>query len=217
MVLSHAQARRFYDRFGKKLDTQSFYEDAALDELIAHAAFWKALSVFELGCGTGRFAEHLLAEHLAPDATYLGVDISPLMISLATGRLAQYAERARLQQTDGEMQFPLPDHAVDRVVVTYVLDLLSEPDARQAIAEARRVLTPEGKLCLASLTSGVTLASRLVTTLWSAAFRLHAPLVGGCRPIVLDPLLATDDWTIEYRSVSTRYGVPSEVLIASPR
>lgn len=217
MVLTHAQAQHFYDRFGKKLDTQAFYEDAALDELIAHAAFGEARSVFEFGCGTGRFADRLLGEHLAPEATYFGADISPIMIGLATQRLARYAERAQVQQTDGAMRFPLPDDAVDRVVITYVLDLLSEPDARQAIAEAKRVLTPAGKLCLASLTSGATVASRLVTTLWSAAFRLHAPMVGGCRPIVLETLLAPDDWIIEHRSVITQFGVPSEILVASPR
>jgi len=217
MVLTHTQAQHFYDRFGKKLDTQSFYEDAALDELIAHAAFGEARSIFEFGCGTGRFAERLLAEHLAPSATYFGLDISPTMIGLATERLAHYAERAQVLQSDGAIQFPLPDHAVDRIVIAYVLDILSESDARQAIAEARRTLAPAGKLCLVSLSSGVTLASRLVTTLWSAAFRLHAPMVGGCRPILLETLLVPDDWSIEYRNVITQFGVPSEVLIASPR
>jgi hypothetical protein len=38
MVLTRSQAQRFYDRFGKKQDAQAFYEDAALDDLIAHAA-----------------------------------------------------------------------------------------------------------------------------------------------------------------------------------
>ncbi len=32
-ILSHAEARRVYDWVGKKLDSQSFYEDRATDEL----------------------------------------------------------------------------------------------------------------------------------------------------------------------------------------
>ncbi|MEJ2728573.1 MAG: hypothetical protein P8185_08685 [Deltaproteobacteria bacterium] len=47
MVLTRSQARIFYDRFGKKQDTQAFYEDAALDDLIAHAE-----RVFEFGCSS---------------------------------------------------------------------------------------------------------------------------------------------------------------------
>ena len=33
-MLSPEQARRFYDRFGIKQDTQSFYENPALDKLV---------------------------------------------------------------------------------------------------------------------------------------------------------------------------------------
>lgn len=192
MVLTRAQAQAFYDRFGKKQDAQAFYEDSALDDLIAHGAFAQAEHVFELGCGTGRFASCLLSKHLSPSASYLGIDLSQTMIDIAARRISAYAERAKVVQSDGSMFFPLPDHSVDRVVSTYVLDLLSETDIRQAIAEASRVHKPDGKLCLVSLTYGVTLMSRIVCALWSQLFRLHAPLVGGCRPIRLDPLFDQD-------------------------
>lgn len=215
MVLTRSQARSFYDRFGKKQDTQAFYEDAALDELIAHAAFDQADKVFEFGCGTGRFASRLLTEQLPSSATYTGVDQSPTMIGLATQRLLPYAERAKAVQSDGSMRFPLVDHSVDRVVSTYVLDLLSEADIRQAIAEAHRVLVPGGKLCLVSLTLGVTIASRLVIALWSVLYRLRASLVGGCRPIMLEPFLAQEQWSITHRRSLSQFGVPSEVLIAA--
>ena len=215
MVLTREQAKAFYDRFGKKQDSQGFYEDSALDDLIAHGAFEQAGSVFELGCGTGRFASCLLSKHLSPSASYLGIDLSKTMIDIASQRISAYAERAKVVQSDGSMFFPLPDHSVDRVVSAYVLDLLSESDMRQAVSEASRVLKPDGKLCLVSLTHGVTLMSRIVCALWSQLFRLHAPLVGGCRPIRLDPLFDRDGWSINYRNVVTQFGVPSEVLIAS--
>jgi ubiquinone/menaquinone biosynthesis C-methylase UbiE len=217
MVLTPSQAQTFYDHFGKRQDTQAFYEDAALDELIAHAAFAQADSVFEFGCGTGRFAARLLAKHLPASATYLGIDISQTMIGIAQQRVAAYAERARVTQSDGAMRFPLPDHSVDRVVSSYVLDLLAESDIRQAIAEARRVLKPSGKVCLVSLTRGVSLSSRLVCAVWSAVFRMNASLVGGCRPIQLAAFFPQPNWTIEYHQVITQFGVPSEVLIASPK
>lgn len=216
MALTHAQAKRFYDRFGNKQDSQGFYEDRALDELIAHADFARAQRVFELGCGTGRLALRLLREFLPDDGVYVGLDLSDTMTSLARQRLAPYAARAQIIQTGGTMQFPLAGRSVDRMIATYVFDLLSETDSKLAIQEAHRVLLPGGKLCLISLSQGVNVVSRLVCRLWSGLFRLHAPLVGGCRPIRLLPLFDPVQWRVEYHHVLTQFGVPSEILIASP-
>ena len=63
-----ADARRFYDRFGSRQDTQGFYENPALDDLVKHANFERALSVLEFGCGTGSFARRLFEAVLPADA-----------------------------------------------------------------------------------------------------------------------------------------------------
>ena len=217
MVLTRSQARAFYDRFGRKQDAQAFYEDGALDDLIDHAAFEQVEKVFELGCGTGRFASRLLAKHLSPSAVYFGIDLSQTMITIAQKRILPYKKRAKVSQSDGSMHFPLPNDSVDCVVATYVLDLLPEEDILQAISEARRVLIPVGKLCLVSLTQGVSFVSRIFIALWSALFRLRPSLVGGCRPILLNSFFDQQSWSVDYRNVVIRFGVPSEVLIASPK
>ncbi|MEJ2439832.1 MAG: class I SAM-dependent methyltransferase [Gammaproteobacteria bacterium] len=216
MVLTPAQARKFYDRFGSKQDTQAFYEDVALDTLIAHADLAKANAVFEFGCGTGRFAVKLLSEYLPESASYLGMDVSTTMTELATQRLSQYNGRASVIQSDGKIAFPLADQSVDRVISTYVLDLLSEKDISQFIGEAHRVLRPGGKLCLVSLTRGCTMASRAITGIWSLLFRLSASMVGGCRPIQLVSFIDRHRWSIEYHDLLTQFGVPSEILIVTP-
>lgn len=216
MVLTRSQAQEFYDRFGEKQDAQAFYEDAAVDDMVAHAAFAEAASVFEFGFGTGRFAAQLLAEHLSPSARYFGVELSQTMTTLAQQRLAAWGERAKAIQADDSMRLPLADHCVDRVVSAYVLDLLSEADARQFLAEATRILKPGGKLCLVSLTHGTTFISRMVSAVWQLVFRLRASLVGGCRPTQLEPLLDQQAWSIEHHTVVVKFGVPSEVLIAAP-
>lgn len=216
MTLTRSQAKTYYDRFGIKQDTQAFYEDAALDILIAHAAFDKAKALFELGCGTGRFALRLLTSCLSPSATYSGTDLSETMVSIAQQRLLPYSERASVTRTDGTIHFPLADHSVDRVISTYVLDLLSETDIRNAITEAHRVLTADGKLCLVSLTNGINAPSRIVSSLWQKVFNLRASLVGGCRPVQLVTYLDENIWSVDYHKVITQFAVPSEILIASP-
>lgn len=216
-VLTSSEARKYYDRFGKKQDTQGFYENPAMDDLIAHASFRDARKVFEFGCGTGKFAARLLAEQLPSSATYLGCDVSPVMVSLAIQSLEAHPERVKIVQSDGAVRFPLSDHSVDRVISSYVLDLLSEKDIWMVFAEAHRVLTPSGKLCLVSLTKGITLPSRIVSSLWIAVFWMRPSFVGGCRPIRLDPYIDRDLWQLVHHRVLTPFGVPSEVLVLNAK
>jgi ubiquinone/menaquinone biosynthesis C-methylase UbiE len=189
-MLTHQQAKAFYDRLGSKQDLQAFYELPATNKQIAHAAFEEAQSVFECGCGTGAFAERLLSRHLPPQARYLAVDSSSTMVRLARARLARF-------------------------VSNYVLDLLSCSDLAQLLAEAHRLLVAEGRLCLVSLTRGSTPLSRLVTWSWTRVHALEPRLVGGCRPVELRDCMSRTGFHIDYARVITRFEVPSEVVVAS--
>lgn len=212
-VLSPSAAQAYYDRFGKKQDSQSFYEDPALNELVAHASFQDSRCVFEFGCGTGKFAGRLLEKYLPPSASYFGCDISPVMSGLAKRRLEVYGERAQVVLSDGAVRFPLPEHSADRVVSSYVLDLLSEADIERFFSESHRVMMPGGKVCIASLVRGVNIPSRIVSSLWMSVFRLSPALVGGCRPIQVDAFVNPQEWQVVHRRIVTPFGVPSEVLI----
>jgi ubiquinone/menaquinone biosynthesis C-methylase UbiE len=216
-VLTQTAVQAYYDRFGQKQDSQGFYENAALDDLTAHTDFQNIQNVFEFGCGTGKLAVRLLENHLSSSAKYLGFDISPVMIGLAKQRLAAYGARAQVALSDGAIRFPCSDHSIDCIVSTYVLDLLSESDIQRCFSESRRVLVPDGKLCLASLTSGVSLLSRIVSSLWKSVFRLKPSIVGGCRPIRLDSFTDSQEWQVIHKRVVTPFGVPSEVLILVSR
>ena len=59
-MLNREQAKTFYDRLGSRQDSQAFYEDPAIRDLIAEADFETARSIFEFGCGTGRGQTELL-------------------------------------------------------------------------------------------------------------------------------------------------------------
>ena len=107
--LAPEKAKRFYDRLGSGQDWQRFYENPATNQLIAHAGFGSAHSVFEFGCGTGAFAAGLLQHSLPADARYVGLDISSTMVSLALERLKPWSGRARVYQTDGSPRVPEPD------------------------------------------------------------------------------------------------------------
>ena len=91
-------ARRFCDRFGCRQDTQGFYENPAINDLVKHADFEHARSVLEVGCGTGSFACRLFETVVPADARYIGLDISGTMIGLATRRLEPWQDRTEVDR-----------------------------------------------------------------------------------------------------------------------
>ncbi len=213
MGLTRDEAKRFYDRMGRGQDLQAFYEDRAINELVSHASFETARSVFELGCGTGRLAASLLDNHLPADATYVGVDISDTMTDLSQARLERFDGRAQVLLADGSGPLPGRDGTFDRFVSTYVFDLLSPEDSAVMLEEARRLLRPDGRLCAVSLAQGATRTTRLVSRAWTAIWSRLPVAVGGCRPIDLRQLL--EGWRIEHHALLSAWGLTSEVVIAS--
>ena len=216
-TLTHDEAKSFYDRFGAKQDRQAFYEARALQAILTHASLDQAHSVLEFGCGTGRFALELLQRHLPEDARYLGTDISSTMVSIASERLKPYASRASVALTNGPPILLAEDASVDRLISTYVFDLLPDSERKQFLAEASRVLRPGGMLCLAGITSGTTPVSRVVMSAWQWLFARSPHVVGGCRPTRAVEYLPAEFWQTRYREVVVSWGVASEVVIASPQ
>jgi ubiquinone/menaquinone biosynthesis C-methylase UbiE len=214
-TLSHEEARRFYDRFGARQDSQLWYEREAVARMCARLDLDAARSVVELGCGTGRLAAELLDGVLPPDARYLGLDSSETMVSLAHARTARFGDRVEIRRTDGEPRIDAPDGTFDRFLSTYVLDLLSEADVRAVLAEARRVLAPGGRLGLVSLTCGESLLSRGLTRVWEAVHRINPAWVGGCRPLELEGFVAESGFAVLHHERVEQLGVASEVCVAA--
>jgi ubiquinone/menaquinone biosynthesis C-methylase UbiE len=213
-MLSRAEARRFYDRFGARQDSQAFYERPALERMLANLALAEARAVVEFGCGTGRLAAELLAERLAPECRYLGLDLSHTMVELARARTAPFGERAEIRQTDGTPQIEAPAGSFDRFVTTYVLDLLPAAEIDALLAEAQRLLAPGGRLGVASLTRGRSGVARGVTWVWERIHAVRPAWVGGCRPIEVADLLSKRGWSLRHRSVVAPYAIASEVVVA---
>jgi ArsR family transcriptional regulator len=116
-------------------------EAALLDALPPRVA-----RLLDVGSGTGR-----LLELAAPRCgAAVGVDASREMLALARGRLAErgLADRCTVRQAD-LYRLPFADASFDAVTIQMVLHFAEDPAA--ALAEAARVLSPEGVLVVADL------------------------------------------------------------------
>lgn len=216
-TLTRTEASRFYDKFGARQDRQGFYEDAALALMIELGKFADAENVFELGCGTGRLAEQLLTSHLPSSAHYVGVDISSTMVRLAKARLAGFEGRVGIHLSAGEFDFSRLGGPFDRIVSTYVFDLLSLADIKKCFAGAHAAMSRGGLLCHAGLTNGTGPISKTTSTIWTMLHRIRPILVGGCRPLTLADHISDSQWELIHREVVVSAGIPSEVVILKAR
>ncbi len=97
----------------------------------------------DIGTGTGRMIA--LFGHGADNA--LGIDRSPQMLRLARARLADAGlDAVDLRQAD-MYALPLGDGSADTVILHQLLHFAQMPEL--AIAEAARLLAPEGRLLIA--------------------------------------------------------------------
>lgn len=212
LMLTHEQAKKYYDNFGEKQDHQ-FYENSPIEKLIESGNFDKANNIFELGIGTGRFAKNLLDNYLSDSCTYVGIDISSTMVELSKERLEKYADRVKILQSDGEPHIHEDNESFDRFVSTYVFDLLNDSNITALLDEAYRILKDGGYLCVVSLGQGITITSRIVEKVWSLIFKVKSSLVGGCRPLALQDYIEKTKWKIIYNNTIVSFGVPSEIIV----
>ena len=137
-------------------DTQSSYFEEFLQQLDAlprirelrlsasrRIAPTQAGRVLDLGCGIGG-ATFLLAEQLGDAGHVVGVDISAQLIETAK-RIANGRPRVEFQVADAA-SLPYPTNFFDAAYTERVFLYL--PDREAALAELRRVVRPDGLICL---------------------------------------------------------------------
>jgi SAM-dependent methyltransferase len=133
---------RHYDRLIALTMRERLFRGRLLDQVLADLP--DEARIVDVGAGTGTFAIALAAR--APDAEVIGVDLDPEALELARGKEGAAAVTWCLGKA-GEL--PLAEESCDRVTMSLVLHHLDPAAKRAALAEARRVLRPGGRLHVA--------------------------------------------------------------------
>ena len=208
-TISRDEARRVYNTLGTELDRSARYEERARRYALGALDLQPDQRALQIGVGTG--GEHLaLARAVESGGRVVGLDLSRTMLEL-TRRTSD------TPLCEGDVvALPFAARSFDRLFCAYVLDLLPATDLPRALAEFARVLRPEGRVALVSLTEGTTTASRLFVAAWKLRFRWNARSLGGCRPLQLLPLLDDTELAVVQREVIVQRGFASEVVVATP-
>jgi ubiquinone/menaquinone biosynthesis C-methylase UbiE len=203
---SHA-AQRFYDALATRYDWFSLYEARAKQLALDCLELAPGQAVINVGLGTGKYYQEVQAS-LGAQGLAAGIDLSMSMLQVAQSR-----NISDLAQADGAW-LPFAIDSFDRLMCTYVLDLVAIRELPRWLMEFRRVLKPGGRMVLVSLTEGVTPLSRGFVAVWKMAYRVSPIACGGCRPLQLAGLVRQAGFETVDRQVVLQFGVPSELLVA---
>ncbi len=163
-----------------------------------------------LNVGVGIGAEHKqLQTGILPGGLAAGVDLSRTMLQITQERTG-----APLCQAEAR-HLPFAAASFDRLFCAYVLDLMPSAELPDLLREFGRVLKPEGRMALVSLTEGINPASWAVIALWKTLYHLSPPLMGGCRPIHLAELVGQAGLNLLHSEIVVQWGVPSEILVVT--
>jgi len=112
------------------------------DHLIAGMDVKPGQRVLEVACGTGR--NLALVRRRYPQALVCGLDISEEMLTTARAKLGGSVALAQGDACDFDPQTLFGVETFDHVILSYSLSMI--PDWTGALAEAKRHLSPNGRL-----------------------------------------------------------------------
>jgi ubiquinone/menaquinone biosynthesis C-methylase UbiE len=191
----------FYDLWGRMTESR------AQDRCLRWIGEEGTPLVVDVATGTATLPGRLLAS--VPGARAIGLDLTDAMLARASARMRRFGPRCLLVQADAH-RLPLPDHCADVLCNNYLFDLLPEADFAGVLAEFARVLKPGGKLALVNMTR----PESVLENLWEALYRLHPPLLGGCRGVLMHEHVVSAGFRVQRREHISQLAFPSEVILA---
>lgn len=210
VLATYDRTAGLYARTFARLEAPS--QRQALDRLDLSAA-----TVLEVGCGPGRTLA-TVAKRVGPDGRAVGVDAAPAMVRAARTRVAERRPEASAVVALGDARrLPLATDGVDVVCAMDVLDLFDRADLAAVLEECRRVLGPDGRLCVVTMDRAAVPDSWFLRAYEWTYERVPGFARVGCRPIPAVEAVRAADFEVLSTAERRRAGVwPVTVLTAGP-
>lgn len=162
------EQREFWNRFAPRYDTHMMSRQCALIAPRLADDIGAVERVLDVACGTGTLAVALGARVGRVDA----VDLAPEMAAIARRKADEAGLTNIVIDVQSAEQLCFPDATFDAVVLSNLLHLLAEP--ARALAEAKRVLKPGGRLFAPTYLHGQNLKAHFLSRLSGLLFGLTA-------------------------------------------
>lgn len=167
--------------------------------------------ILEIGFGTGYAQERIIP--LLRDGVSAAVDLSPGMAHLARKRLRRVAltDDPSLAISDS-LPLPFPANTFDALFSSFTLELFDTPQIPILLGECLRVLKPEGRLVVVSLSKDQPLGAM---GRCYEFFHDRFPTIADCRPIPVRWLLEENGFKVIKSVEKKMWGLPVSLIEAT--
>ncbi len=203
---SYNRISPFYDYFAGIFEQK--YRNMALKRL----NITRGEAVLEIGFGTGHCLKQM-AEAVGEEGRIYGIDISSGMLVVSRRRLEKAGLWNRVKLIcDDAMKMPYTDSKFDAVFSSFALELFDSPEIPQVLAEIRRVLKPNGRVGIISMSKedGASPLLRLYEWLHQKLPRYY-----DCRPIYVEQSIKYAGFGIQYKERVSLLGLPGDIVIGT--
>lgn len=206
---SKAAAREWYDRISPWYDVLADpFEGPVRSAGLAVLDVEPGERVLDVGSGTGR-ALVPMARAAGETGAAVGIDVADGMCRVSRQALQEAGlDRGSVVLGDAA-NLPFADDSFDAAFASFVLELFDTPEIPAVLAEWRRVLDPDGRLCVVSLSRR---DAGLPTRLYEAVHD-RLPTYVDCRPIYARETLQEAGFRIVDHRVETVWRFPAEVVL----
>jgi demethylmenaquinone methyltransferase/2-methoxy-6-polyprenyl-1,4-benzoquinol methylase len=212
---SRAEARQAYNAMSRWYDLLAGWSEREYRERGQELlAVREGERVLEIGPGTGHALVDLARAAGRPGHVY-GIDIAEGMIAVARERVreAGLAERVTPVLGDGA-RLPFRSSSFDALFMSFTLELFDTPHIPLVLGECRRVLRPEGRLGVVSLSkaSGGGLTVQLYEWVHE-----QFPKYVDCRPILVQHAMEQAGFSIQNAEQRRMWGLPVKIVVGENR
>jgi ubiquinone/menaquinone biosynthesis C-methylase UbiE len=205
-IWTYDKLSRFYDSFIGVFEKK--HRNKALEML----QIKKGETILEIGFGTGQCLIQIV-ERVGEKGKIFGIDISSGMLRVAAKRIDKAGLRDRVELYLGDaLQMPYSSDKFDAVFLSFTLELFDTPEIPKILDEIKRVLKPQGRLGLVSMSREHEATVPLKIYEW---FHKKFPAYADCRPIFVKKSIQEAGYQIQYIEKAGLFGVPLTIITAS--
>jgi ubiquinone/menaquinone biosynthesis C-methylase UbiE len=206
-------AKQSYDRISRYYDyLTGVFERKYTEMALKRLSVSEGETVLEIGFGTGHCLKQI-AESVGTKGKAYGIDISSGMNQITKRRLEKAGLEDRVKLICGDaVSLTFDDSTFDAVFMSFTLELFDTPEIPKMLEQIRRVLKPDGRLVVASMSkeNGKSIFLRLYE--WA---HNKWPKYVDCRPIYVERSLREAGYTIRSKEKVRLFRLPGEIVVAA--
>lgn len=205
------QTQKNYDRLSRWYDLiEGWGEKSICVDAIRLINIQSGEKILEVGSGTG--TNLIRISNTAKNCEIVGLDLSYKMCQQAKIKTKRIKDSPLDLVNGNAIYLPFPKNHFDVLCMLFTLEIIPNEYTSFALRECKRVLKPNGRICVGAMSTEKMNNLMMRLCQWSIH---HFPEVVDCRPIDLESIMKNAGFEPSVNQFQFLWGLPVRILLAN--